>query len=120
MHEYSLIRALLRQVREIARQHAATAVTEVAVSTGPLSGVEPLLLASAFEHLAADDMPGARLTIDEVPLIIACEECRRETSLMSIQFRCPGCGGGRTRVVGGEEVVLRHVALQMPAGEAVP
>ena len=116
MHEYSLMQTLLAQVREVARDHHARAVTEIAVALGPLSGVEPLLMESAFRQLAADELlAGARLSVDLVPLTIQCEACHQRSDLSELVFTCPNCGSQKTHVTGGDSVILRQVVLQQPA-----
>ena len=121
MHEQSLIRTLLKQVEEIRRQHDAEQVVEVRVEVGPLSGVEPLLLESAFEQLVPDSMAvGARLVIDEVSLLARCASCDCDFEVDDFVFRCHQCGGN-VRVVRGDELQLVSVSLRngAPAGESV-
>jgi hydrogenase nickel incorporation protein HypA/HybF len=105
MHERSLVQSLLKQVDAIRRQHDAKHVSEVRVEVGPLSGVEPLLLAAAFEQLA-----GAKLTIDEVALLAECQSCGREFELNDFDFHCPSCRGN-VRVTRGDEFLLVSVSL---------
>jgi hydrogenase nickel incorporation protein HypA/HybF len=115
MHEYSLMQTLLAQVRDIARAQAAARVAEVSVTVGPLSGVEALLMESAFAQLAVDELfQGARLAIEPVPLTLACDSCRHHSSLMHIQFSCPLCGSTELRIIGGDAVILRYVVLDVP------
>jgi hydrogenase nickel incorporation protein HypA/HybF len=111
MHERSLVKSLLRQVDAIRRQHDANHVSEVRVEVGPLSGVEPLLLAAAFEQLAAESaVAGAKLVIDEVALLADCRPCGREFELGNFDFRCPTCRGN-VRVTRGDELLLVSVSL---------
>lgn len=115
MHEYSLVRKLLEQVQDIAHQHAATEVTEIVMALGPLSGVEPVLLRSAFQRLATSELlQRAQLTIENVALVVQCDSCGRESKLSNFVFACQYCGSGTTRVVSGEDVMLRHVMLRVP------
>ena len=112
MHERSLINALLRQVEKLRRDHGAGSVSEVRVEVGPLSGVEPLLLATAFEQLAsASNLSDAKLVIDEVPLRAVCKFCDREFEVQGFVFRCPACGQN-VRVIRGDEFQLVSVSLQ--------
>jgi hydrogenase nickel incorporation protein HypA/HybF len=120
MHEYSLVRTLLDQVQEIARQHAATAVAEVVIAVGPLSGVEPLLLQSAFQRMAPSELlEHTQLTIQNVPLVVECESCGRQSNLSNFVFACQHCESSATRVVSGEDIMLRHVMLNVPVAEEV-
>lgn len=112
MHEQSLVRALLKQVEAVRLEHDGRTVSEVRVEMGPLSGVEPLLLAAAFEQLVSQSAAaGATLVIDEVPLLAECASCSREFEVQDFVFRCPACGGS-VRVTRGDEFQLVSVSLQ--------
>jgi hydrogenase nickel incorporation protein HypA/HybF len=116
MHEYSLIQTLLDQVCEVAREHQVRFVREIAIAVGPLSGLEPLLLESAFRQLASGEpFGGTKLTVDLVPLTIRCDNCRQTCELTDFMFTCPLCGCEKTRVTGGEAVILRQVVLEQSA-----
>lgn len=112
MHEQSIVRTLLKQVDEIRRQHDAEHVSEVRVEVGPLGGIEPSLLAIAFEQLApASRVAGAKFVIDEVALLARCNSCGLEFEVKDFVFRCQACGKN-VRVVRGEEFQLVSVSLQ--------
>jgi hydrogenase nickel incorporation protein HypA/HybF len=112
MHEQSLIQDLLKQVDAIRRQHHAVAVSEVRVAIGPMSGVEPLLLASAFDCLSSESAAaGAKFVIDEVALLVQCKSCAQPFEVQDFWFRCPQCGGNVT-VIHGDELQLVSVSLQ--------
>ena len=112
MHEQSLVRTLLRQVESIRQEHGGRRVTETRVEVGPLSGVEPLLLASAFEQSASETTAAdATLVIDEVALLAECEACREQFELQQFDFRCPACRGN-VRIVRGDTLQLISVDLQ--------
>lgn len=111
MHEQSLVRNLLKQVAEICCQHAAQRVSEVRVELGPLSGVEPLLLASAFELLKPDTpAANAKLVIDEVRLLAECETCHNQFEIGDYVFRCPTCDGN-VKIICGDEFFLVSVSF---------
>lgn len=115
MHERSLVRSLLTQVEQLQTQNGAVAVDTVHVEIGPLSGVEPVLLAGAFEELAGDVFePQPTLQIDTVPLQIRCRSCGRESSVGGLTLRCPECASSRVHVVRGDELRLIDVGLQVP------
>ena len=119
MHEYSLMQTLLDQVGEVAREHHARLVREIAVAVGPLSGVEPLLIEGAFRQWAVGEpFVGTKLTINFVPLTIQCLDCRQPSEVIDFVFLCPYCGGEKTQVTGGDAVVLQQVVLEPAAMEA--
>ena len=116
MHEESLTRSLLRQVDELARQNRATEVEEIEVECGPLSGVEPLLLQSAFERLQSSFglTRSAKLAIREVGLEIVCLDCHAHSQLTEFHFVCPICDSTSLRVVRGDSLLLLDVRLTVP------
>ncbi len=112
MHEHSLVRSLLKQVEQIQREHEAECVVEVRVEIGPLSGVEPLLVSQAFEQLSsAGTVAGARLVIQNSPLLARCTTCDTEFEVIGFVFRCADCGGN-VQVVQGDRFQLVSVSLQ--------
>ena len=120
MHESSLVRALLTQVREACQPHSPIDIDDVVIAIGPLAGVEPLLVASAFELLTRDtDLQHARLVIQLVPLRLACQSCGGEHESDEISFVCPSCASPRTQVIAGDGMVLRHIVVRQPQ-EAAP
>lgn len=115
VHELSVCQALLAQVVEIATDRGASAVSRITVEVGPLCGVEPGLLASAFEIVRAGSCAaGAILSIETTAITISCLICGAESQTAPNRLLCAACGGYRTRVVGGDELRLRGVELRVP------
>ena len=113
MHEQSLIRSLLSQVAELAERHQASQVDVIEVEVGPLSGVETLLLQSAFEQRPPLDLfRTTSLRIHEVPLTAICHDCRAEFDLTTFRFLCPHCSSTNVNVIRGDEVRLLTVTVQ--------
>lgn len=112
MHERSLAAALLKQVETHAAAHGALRVEEVCVQLGPLAGVEPLLLGTAFEQLAAGSIAaGAILRLHEVPLVARCQDCDREFEVEGFRFHCPTCSSSRTQLIQGDAVILESIKV---------
>lgn len=111
MHELAICQALLEQVEGIARQRAAR-VSRVRVSVGPLSGVEPRLLESAYALACAGTAAeGSELDIDEAPVRVRCRECGAESAASANRLLCGACGGWRTELASGDELLLMKVEL---------
>lgn len=111
MHEQSLVKSLLRQVELIVCEHQAQGVSEIQVEVGPLSGVEPLLLSSAFDQIVDGTIAqGAKLVINSVPLRAACANCQLESDVHDFNFRCPTCAQNR-KVTSGDRFMLDGVTL---------
>ena len=120
MHELSVCVALLGQVERIARDHRAQKVSAIAVAVGPLSGVEAALLRRAYPLAAAGTVAeDAELRIRTAEVVVSCGDCGSETGATANRLLCAVCGGFRTRVVSGDDLILERVELQNP-GTPVP
>jgi hydrogenase nickel incorporation protein HypA/HybF len=112
MHELSVCQSMLRQVEDIAAQHGAHAVTAIKVQIGPLSGVEPQLLAQAFPFASAGTVAeGATLHLDTLPVRVSCQHCGAETETSANRLLCGECGDWQTRLLSGDELLLASVEL---------
>ena len=68
MHEYSIVQSLIERVAAEAEAHHAKRVVRVHVRLGEFSGVEPGLLATAYETFREKTVcEGAPLVLDRVP-----------------------------------------------------
>jgi hydrogenase nickel incorporation protein HypA/HybF len=112
MHEASLVQSLLAQSARILEEHGGRSVESIRVEIGPLSGVEPLLVRSAFERMC-DSTPcrGAFLTIEEVPLSARCQRCCLEFEIEAFRFVCPSCKSTLIQVTRGDEFRLLDVTI---------
>jgi hydrogenase nickel incorporation protein HypA/HybF len=121
VHELSVCQALLTQVAEIAAGRGARVVERITIEVGPLSGVEPALLASAFAIVRAGGCAAeATLLIESTTVTIGCMACGAHSQTEPNRLVCAVCGGFRTRVVAGDELRLRRVELRMPESRSGP
>lgn len=78
MHEMSLLRGLMGQIEQLARQHGADRVTAVRLKLGPLAHIEP-------DHLREHFVDAARGTVAETArLEIATTDELHDLTLESI------------------------------------
>ena len=77
------------------------------VRLGAWSGVVKDALLFSFD-LAAEGttIGGARLEIEEVPLVVRCPTCAAERELPSVELRCPVCASPTPEIVRGRELEL--------------
>jgi hydrogenase nickel incorporation protein HypA/HybF len=114
MHELAVCQALVEQVDEIVQRQGAQAATLIRIKVGPLSGVVPDLLASAFPLAAAGSAAAnAELQINASSIRVHCETCGAETDAAANRLLCGTCGDWHTRLVAGDELILESVELQM-------
>lgn len=111
MHERSLMLALLNQVARIQAEHEGAVVEEIAVEVGALSGVEPILLKSAFAEFA-ESYPGTALLMNEVPVTAICQDCGQTMTMERFLSRCSICQSTSVQITGGDTFRLLHVTLK--------
>ncbi|PKM10715.1 MAG: hydrogenase maturation nickel metallochaperone HypA [Gammaproteobacteria bacterium HGW-Gammaproteobacteria-3] len=112
MHELSLCDDLLGQVLALGRQHQARSIVGITVHVGGLSGVEPMLLATAFEICRVGTLAEqARLVLEPIPVRVHCNHCGIESETPNNHLQCPVCQSPDTDMVSGDELILARVEL---------
>jgi hydrogenase nickel incorporation protein HypA/HybF len=113
MHELSIAQSLLELIDERLDGSAAR-VRAVHVRVGAVCGVFPDALRGAFMEAATGTAcDGAKLVVDETPLVVWCDSCEAERRPVEIsRLVCPICGRRTPRVVGGRELELTAVEIE--------
>ncbi len=105
MHELSIALSIIDMAAEEAGRRGVK-VAAVHLKLGPLSGVAREAMLSAY-GLACEGsaLEGSQLLILDVPLIVHCPRCRRDTPPVSVQeLCCPACGTPTPDVIHGREL----------------
>ena len=112
MHELAVAQALVEQVDAVIDQHNAAQASMIRVRIGPLAGVVPELLASAFPLAAAGSrMQHAELEFTLAPIQVHCQTCGAETEAAMNRLVCGACGDWHTQILSGDELLLESVEL---------
>ena len=113
MHELAVCQSIVDQVSHIAAEHQSTLVEKIYLQIGPLSGVEPDLLESAFPFACANTAAAnAQLIISRLPIRVRCKTCHAETEATANRLICGACGDWQTMLISGNEMLLERVELQ--------
>jgi hydrogenase nickel incorporation protein HypA/HybF len=113
VHELAVAQALVEQVDAVIDQHNASAASLIRVRIGPLAGVVPELLASAFPLAAAGSrMERAVLDLVAAPVKVRCQTCGLDTEAAMNRLICGACGDWHTQVISGDELLLESVELE--------
>jgi hydrogenase nickel incorporation protein HypA/HybF len=114
MHELSLIEGLFDTLVEKAAAHQAREVTLVTIKVGPLAGVVPELLESAFDMYKKGTIAArAKLVVEPLPFIVRCRACGAETSHDQPIAACSACGSADYAIIQGTEVYLDKLELEV-------
>ncbi len=120
MHELSIAMSLIEVAAEEA-ERLEVRVDALHLRLGPLSGVVKEALLFSFD-LAAEGtaVAGARLEIEEVPVVVFCPACQEEKTLPSLQsFHCPVCDTPTPDVVRGRELELATMEVSAREEEKI-
>lgn len=113
VHELAVAQALVDQVDAVIDQHGATQASLIRVRIGPLAGVVPELLATAFPLAAAGSrMEHAELEFTHAPIRVRCQTCGAETEAAMNRLICGACGDWHTQIMSGDELLLESVELE--------
>ncbi len=112
MHEYSIVASLLERVEAEASSRGAVAVHHIRVQIGELSGVEPDLLASAYEMFRERTVcAAADLEIVPVAACWACPQCGGKIESGQV-LQCPACSLP-ARLRDGGEILLERIEMEV-------
>lgn len=113
VHELAVAQALVEQVEAVITQHRATQASLIRVRIGPLAGVVPELLATAFPLAAAGSrLEHAELEFTHAPIRVRCRTCGAETEAAMNRLICGACGDWHTQIISGDELLLESVELE--------
>ncbi len=113
MHELSIALSIIDGASEEARKHTGATVEAVHLKVGALSGVvKDALLFSWEVATAGTSLENSRLEIEEIPVVVFCENCDEKKCLDVINnFVCPECDQPTPQIISGRE--LQVTALEI-------
>lgn len=115
MHEMSVAASILDIAREELKKHGLSTLTCVRICHGPLSNIVPDSLHFCFEALTVDTpFAGARLELEQTPLLLRCGACGAEFSpeRADLFAPCPECGGVFHAVEKGRELYVQTIEAE--------
>jgi hydrogenase nickel incorporation protein HypA/HybF len=113
MHELSIATSMIEMAEAEAARHGGARVLAVHLKLGRLSGVVKDALLFSWD-VACEDTPlaGARLVIEDSPVVVHCRACHEDRTLSAAEWlACPLCDTPAPDVVRGNE--LEVVALEI-------
>lgn len=87
-------------------------VARINLRIGKLTAIVPSSLIFCFE-IAAQGTPlaGAKLSIEEPPIIVRCKTCGHEWTVTTPNFICEKCQGGQVDILSGREFDIVSLEL---------
>lgn len=113
MHELSIALSIVDIATETAEKNGGGRVEKLYLKLGALSGVVKDALLFSWELASADTpLEGSRLVIEEVPVVVRCQNCEADRRLDSInRFFCPVCREAAPTLVQGKELEITALEI---------
>ncbi len=116
VHEMSIAQSLLNIILEESSRHSLAVVRQINLRVGAMAAIVPESLNFCFELLAkGTPAEGARLAIEEIPVVAHCGDCMFDYRVENQVFLCPRCGMPSLELVSGRE--LSVVSIEGETGE---
>jgi hydrogenase nickel incorporation protein HypA/HybF len=113
MHEMGIALEIIDIVNaSIPADMAHPRVETVNVKIGKLSAVVPESLRFCFEIAIQESaLSGAKLEIEEIPVIARCKDCSAEFHIDGPAFQCPQCKSGGIELMSGRELDIQSIEI---------
>ena len=119
MHELSIAMSILEVAEEEAESRGLDVVA-IRLRLGTFAGVVKEALLSSFEMARENSgLPDAELIIEDVPIVIYCPACKKESPPPSMQeICCPICGAPTPDMIHGRELEVSGLEVRDDAPQA--
>ena len=117
MHELGIVFHIIRTVEDVAKENHVARIQRVTLQLGEVSGVVESYLQDCWKWAAAKSeiLPGAALTVEQIPAITLCEDCGQQYPTVQYGRICPHCQSERTYLVQGNEMMIKEVECEEPS-----
>ncbi len=113
MHEFFIVQNIIKTVEDIIQQYPGKKITKAVLLIGKFSGVEIDLLKTALDFFKkGSPLENAEIFIEIEDLKIKCLDCGKESIKDKWDISCPYCGSLNTKVISGEEMLLKSLELE--------
>jgi hydrogenase nickel incorporation protein HypA/HybF len=112
MHELSIAESMVEQLTEIINREGATKIESITLELGSFCGVEKEPFEFAFP-VASKGTPaeGAVLNFVEVPFVVYCNTCCKESSPEHLAMGCAHCFSNDVKVISGKDFKIMKMEI---------
>lgn len=113
MHELGIVVHIIRTVENIAKEHDITAVKQVTLEIGEVSGVlhDYLLSCWKWSMPKTEYLKEAELVIEEIEALTYCESCKQLYRTVEYAKICPYCNSEHTYLHCGNEMNIKELEV---------
>lgn len=113
MHEMGIAMQIVEMsIASIPEEMKNIQVERVNLKVGKLAAVIPGSLRFCFDIVAKDTpLSGAKLYIEEIPVIVKCNDCNKESVIKELSFKCGACSSGSIEILSGRELDIESIEI---------
>jgi hydrogenase nickel incorporation protein HypA/HybF len=112
VHELAIANSIVNTVLDEAKKRNHKSVTAIGLKIGALTDIAPEALEFGFSAIASGTpLEGARLEIENVPVIGKCSTCDLAFEVKGFVFVCPQCDSSDATVEQGEELDIAYIEV---------
>ena len=110
MHELGICDALLKMVRDIAKEEELEEISRITIEVGSLSGVVPAYMSDCWVAVAdGTELQAAEFIVEELMGTAQCIDCGEKFTADVNRLRCPKCGGEKLVPLTGRDLTLKEI-----------
>ncbi len=114
MHEFSIAMSIVEIAEDEARKAKGTAVNELVLDVGTMSGIEFQALETALEMAVKNTMlEKAKIQVNKIQARAKCRDCTHEFDIDSAFDPCPECKGLFHEVLTGKELQVKSLVVDV-------
>ena len=112
MHELGICDALLKMVRNVAKDEGLTEISRITVEVGSLSGVVPAYMRDCWVAVTdGTELADTEFVVEELQGTARCLDCGEEFPSDVNRLRCPACGGAKLTPLTGRDLTLKEILV---------
>ncbi len=109
MHEFSVVANIIKTAEKTAANVGLKQVSSIKMSVGQLRQLDPDTLNFAFQAASKGTIvEGAKLEIENVPVLLACKKCGSQSEVEEAYF-CPVCENVDVEIIQGKEIIMESI-----------
>ncbi|MEW6413215.1 MAG: hydrogenase maturation nickel metallochaperone HypA [Candidatus Zixiibacteriota bacterium] len=113
MHELAIANSIVNTVLKQVEKQNLGRVNAVGLRIGALSDVVPEALEFGFSAIIAGTaLEGARLKIENVPVLATCTDCAATFGVKELVFACPECRSRNVELEQGQELDIVYIEVE--------
>ena len=120
MHEISVLKRAVDLAEQTAIDNNIDRIAYITLEVGELSGYLPVFFEKYFD-VVIEDRPifeGAELKMIRPRGEGLCLDCHAMYNVMQNEGMCPKCGSRNTKILGGQQFLLKEIGFAVPVDEA--